>query len=120
VNKKNKTLETPMHYLAEGSASIDIAKLLYEYGADINAKRCGEVTPLHSAASHEKEALIDYLLSVNANPNAADCEGSSPLTYAIMRKNIKIINKLIKYGSEIDEDDINTGIVYVTITLMKC
>jgi hypothetical protein len=54
-----------------------IATHEYEYlflqsGADPNATAVGGVTPLHIAADHGDERMVDCLLAAGANPDAVD------------------------------------------------
>lgn len=41
-------------------------------GADANASAVGGVTPLHIAADHGDERMVNCLLAAGANPDAVD------------------------------------------------
>jgi len=55
--------------LAAHSNFTDVALLLLERGADVNADKAG-MTALHNAVMHRNEELVAALLARGANPNA--------------------------------------------------
>ena len=74
---------TPLHYVAEDDDDNPAAvRLLIQYGADVNVRSNGDVTPLHLAASWaDNLAIVLVLLEAGANPNAQDADGETPLFY---------------------------------------
>jgi cytohesin len=60
----------------------EIAAMLIEHGASVNAKAKGDVTPLHEAARMRQVEIIEQLLQHGANVNAKDSEGQTPLDWA--------------------------------------
>lgn len=86
---------TALHY-ACSLACFDVAKLLIERGADVNAKDANNDTPLHACyfdilRSPEEEQDPDFdvevdtvklLLEFGASPNAQNNYGKSPLHLA--------------------------------------
>jgi len=89
--------------------TIEIVKILLEYGADINANvKSKRVTPLHSAILfddfRQKKYIevIEYLLMNRANPNILDEENTIPLFDIIIREDgLYVAKLLLKYGGHV-------------------
>ncbi len=108
--------ETPLHYatsIGHKSGAAECVKLLLEAGADPN--RAANVgiettaymrdicvrgeTPLHRAAIHGDETMIQHLLDHGADPSIKDAHGESPLCWASRaRRPAKPILKMLLYG----------------------
>jgi len=73
---------TPLHAAAlEGHA--EVAGLLIDSGADVNARTSGtKSTPLHSAAGGGHAEVARLLLEHGADPGARTTEGNTPRTLA--------------------------------------
>lgn len=93
------TGETPLHSAlckAGRPYYLYVLKLLVENGANVNAKtipgmetgafmrdvRTKGETPLHRAAAYGDEVMIEYLLEHEADKEARDANGDSPLSWA--------------------------------------
>jgi ankyrin repeat protein len=66
----SRTKLTPLHFVCAGSErpenSVEIAKLLIDNGADIEALTKENLTPLHFAIENSNVEMVQYLLSINA------------------------------------------------------
>ena len=71
----------PSHIAAFADAR-DVAALLIEYGADINAKRENGWTPLHGAAWNNASKTAALLVERGADVSAKDSRGRTPLNLA--------------------------------------
>ena len=60
------------------TGDIEIARLLVEHGADVN-HRGDEATPLIYAAQYNKKDIVEFLLSKDADANARNISGQTPL-----------------------------------------
>ncbi len=108
--------ETPLHYatsMGHKPGRAECVKLLLTAGADPN--RAANVgiptlaymrdicvrgeTPLHRAAIHGDEQMIQHLLDHGADPSIKDAHGESPLCWASRaRRQSKPILKMLLYG----------------------
>lgn len=59
-------------------------------------------TALHIAVQRRDLAWIDYLLGLNANPNVADKQGTTPLTAAAQSGFTEAVSLLSERGAQVD------------------
>jgi hypothetical protein len=79
--------ETPMrnqalHALLALSKDAEVARLLIERGADVNAAQTAGYRPLHQAAVAGREDLVRLLLDAGADRTARCDRGKTPAEYA--------------------------------------
>ncbi len=79
-NGTGYTDETALHNAAFWGR-YDIAKLLIESGADVNALTDRRNTPLHEAAQCGSVRVLKLLLESGAKPDAVDKNGETPLDW---------------------------------------
>jgi len=79
----------------------DIARMLIESGADVNAasRNSLRVTPLHAAATRLNAPLVETLLARGADPDAEQAGGFAPLDSAAFRGHRQIVELLLGYGA---------------------
>lgn len=65
------------------SGSFDVATTLLAAGAEASASDNYGITALHRAAQNTNVELVRLLLDHDADPNAMDAAGSTPLHYAV-------------------------------------
>lgn len=73
--------ETPVLFIAAAGGSTEVARLLIDGGADVNAVRHLD-TPLHIAARFGHAAMMRLLVHHGADPSARDALGRTPLEVA--------------------------------------
>ena len=83
----------PLHAAAAGRHG-DIAVLLIDAGADVNAKQSHGWTPLHSAAANGDGELVDRLVAAGADPAATNDDGKTAADIATDSGHEKIAARL--------------------------
>jgi ankyrin repeat protein len=84
--------QTPLHFAAR-DGNADIAGLLIQAGADVNAQDDRGVTPLHRA--NENPQMIALLCDAGAKVNMADATGRTPLHWAARAQNSAALDQLV-------------------------
>ena len=83
----------PVMYYPVITGNREIAQLLLDLGADINAG-AGGTTPLHGAAMFDQVEMAEWLLRNGADPNLADYEGKTPFERAQVLGNAQVAQVL--------------------------
>lgn len=81
IASNNSFKVTPLHS-ACASSNLEMASLLINHGADVNAKQMHGVTPIHSAAHNGQSNLIKLLVDHGADINSKMDDGKTPLSMA--------------------------------------
>jgi ankyrin repeat protein len=96
--------DTALH-MAAAASSRPMAKLLVSYRANCRAKNRRGAEPLHYAADGNRTApraqagVIEYLISVGADPNAMDKSGVAPLHRAVRTRSLAAVRALLDGGA---------------------
>jgi ankyrin repeat protein len=77
----NPSRVQPLHS-AVAAAHLDVAALLVERGAPVNAAQAGGWTPLQSAAHQGNAELVELLLAAGADPHQAAEDGRTAVSMA--------------------------------------
>ncbi|MCE7873811.1 ankyrin repeat domain-containing protein [bacterium CPR1] len=105
-----KSQDSPLHIVAGcgrglcspplGKADewLELARLLLERGAQVNARSINQWTPLHYAAEANNPGMITLLISRGAEPNAVDSDGNTPLHLAVLRVCPLSVESLLQSG----------------------
>lgn len=102
-NVRNNLGMTPLYFVASNPGSnIEIAKLLVEYGADVNASSADTAMYLYDALLRENFELVQYLLDRGADINAIDTDGLSAMHFAVLVGQIDKIEFLLERGADIN------------------
>lgn len=80
---------SPLHY-ASFANRTEIARLLIERGADVNARAPNGSTVLMMAAREGHEGLANQMLAAGADPGAINERGESALTWAMRHEHFTI------------------------------
>jgi ankyrin repeat protein len=95
VNVKDDLREyTPLHFAA-WNGHVEIARLLLQNGAEVDAKSYGGYTPLHCAAEQGNVDILHLLVENGANLEAQSNDGWRALHHAAWWGNLRFIQELI-------------------------
>jgi uncharacterized protein len=97
VAARNSMKVAPLHSAAAADQT-EIARLLLEHGADVNARQQAGVTPLHQAAAAGQLGLAELLLDHGADVNARTDDGATPLGLAVKNQREKLVTLLRQQG----------------------
>jgi ankyrin repeat protein len=80
--------------LSQGPSSVEIARMLIDRGADVNAKSSKGVTPLMVAAAHDNPPVIGVLVQAGADVTAKARDGKTALEIAAFNQNAAAVQQL--------------------------
>jgi cytohesin len=92
---------TPLHSATAGGHT-EIAELLIDNGADVNANEDYGWTPLHNAASEGHMEVAELLIAKGADVNAKNNYGDNPLHGAAEQGHKEIVELLIAEGADVN------------------
>jgi ankyrin repeat protein len=105
VHARDVDESTPLHHAAwKGHA--EVAALLLEAGADVNAQNRNDHwggTPLHAAAHGNQKAVAEILLARGADLHATSCNGRTPIQETTFHKATSVANLLKRNGAVMPE-----------------
>ena len=106
VNKCTNKGYTPLHFAIQ-SRSVIMVDYLLSKGAQVNdvATYHEKMTPLHFAAELELKRITELLLTHNADANAENILGRTPLHLAAKAGNCEIASCLIDKGASLRKLD---------------
>jgi ankyrin repeat protein len=96
--------DTALH-MAAAAFSRPIAEVLVAHGAECRARNRRGAEPLHYAADANRSdpraqaEVIEYLLSIGADPSAVDDSGVAPLHRAVRTRSLLAVQALLDGGA---------------------
>jgi hypothetical protein len=100
VNAKScDARSTPLH-AASLRGHVDVAQVLFNHGADINAQRGDGLVPLHTASMHGRLNVVQFLLEHEATVDARDVYNNTPLYDATKKGHLEIVRLLLDHGAD--------------------
>jgi ankyrin repeat protein len=106
VDTLTQICQIPLH-IAEFNKNVDIAELLIEKGASVNAM--DDVTPLHCAAQNGNSKAVEILIEKGASVNTVTKDEVTPLHCAAISGNLETAELLIEKGASVNalaKDDV--------------
>lgn len=94
-----------MYSVAQGDYRL--AKLLLDYGADVNTKNVMGRTALFFAAKYGYEDIFELLINNGANVNVDDCIYDIPLIEATKNGHQNIVQLFVNHNVDVLRKDIN-------------
>jgi len=101
VNAKDEDGWTPLHF----AATEEIAELLINEGADVNAKNKWSGTPLQWTARGGHKEIVELLIAKGANVSAKNDEDGTPLHLPADRGHTEVVELLITAGADVNAKD---------------
>jgi len=98
--------DTALH-MAAAASSRPMAELLMTHGADCRVRNRRGAEPLHYAADggqrepRAQAGVIQYLISMGAEPNAVDKTGVAPLHRAVRTRSVAAVKALLDGGADL-------------------
>ena len=92
--------ETPLH-VSSHWGHVEIARILLEHGADIEARDKNYWSPLERASTEGHVELVQVLLEYGAEANARDAERCTPLYLAWDFGRPAVIRALLRHGADV-------------------
>ena len=97
--RRNDWKDTP---LMRVYTNTEIAKILINAGADVNATNKHGDTPLMKISKYGKTEIAKILIDAGANVNAKNNYGETPLMYAFENKDAEMVKLLIAAGANVN------------------
>lgn len=97
--------DTALH-MAAAASSRPLAELLIAHGAQCRVKNRRGAEPLHYAADRGRQEqkaqanVIEYLISIGAEPDAVDKTGVAPLHRAVRARSLAAVRALLDGGAD--------------------
>lgn len=95
--------------LSQGPSAVEIAKVLIDKGADVNATSAAGVTPLMVAAAHDNPPLIGVLIQAGADADAKTPDGKTALEIATFNGNAAALQQLKLLNPPAKKDPVGVG-----------
>lgn len=107
LNIKGRGGNTPLHAAAYSNRK-EIAELLISGGADLEIRNEQNYTPLAALTrSTRNYEVAEVFVRRGANVNAPWTDGATPLNYAAMYSDERVINLLLDHNADLDTTDDN-------------
>lgn len=98
----------------------EVALMLLEAGADVEAVDSEGSTPLVEAISGERPGVVKLLLDRGAHVNRPDCHELTPLMHAVRMSDHKIVEMLLFYGADVNAYDLRGRTPLMHVARARC
>jgi ankyrin repeat protein len=102
VNARDAGKYTPLIQTFGRDTHIEIARLLLDSGADVNASTSWGSTVLGDAAKDGNERMVELLLARGASINRSEHDGYTALSRAAMNGHDRVVEILLAHGADVN------------------
>jgi ankyrin repeat protein len=102
VDVQDHAQRTPLFFALNNHSLL---RLLLLYGASVNVADGGGRTPLHAAIDQQNRKAVEVLIRENANINAYNSIGETPLIVAVKQK-LDVVDMLLVNGADPNKADL--------------
>jgi ankyrin repeat protein len=99
--RRPERLDTPLHF----AANADVARVLIEGGADVEALDWSKRTPLHWAAQFGRLDVAELLIRSGAEIDRPADDGATPLHWAAREGHAAVVQLLLREGAKANRKD---------------
>ena len=93
----------PLHHMLR-AGNAEIAKMLINNGADINARTRYKETSLHLAVKYNHAEVVKLLLERRANAQEINEDGRSPLKLYVKKRNAEVVRLLLEHRADANDE----------------
>ncbi|KAL9116746.1 MAG: hypothetical protein Q9187_006727 [Circinaria calcarea] len=111
VDCRGPLQETPLLGAPQLLDARDIAELLIDHGADINARDCTGATVIAGASYYGRTQLAQYLVEQGADLHIVETPGNTVVHHAIMGNESRIVCLLLQRGAPYRSTSSETGTI---------
>lgn len=108
MNARDQDLYTPLHRAAYEN-HLEVAELLLQYNADVNAQTDFKWTPLHSACKWNHPDMVALLLQHDADINALSDGCQTPLHIAATVSDCREVMCTLLYDENVRPELLNNS-----------
>ncbi|KAL8965947.1 MAG: hypothetical protein Q9183_003604, partial [Haloplaca sp. 2 TL-2023] len=116
LETSNYSRQTALHIAVLCNRAAE-TEVLLDRGANLEARDCGDETPLCIAARKSAEGIVRILLNRGANANAYSNTGRTALHSAFEENDFNIAGMLVEHGAKIYEKEIEGEKALLTAAL---
>ena len=81
---------------------IEVSRLLFTHGADINARCADDLTPLHIALREGHLGIGKWLLNHGADTKCQTMRGATPLHFAVDNGHLEVCRMLLEHDADVN------------------
>ena len=121
IDKGDKFGRTPL-MLACRNGNVKIALMLLECGANVKEQDTSGNTALHYAAAYDFPSCVNLLLDYKADSNAENLWKSTPISIAMLKRNILCVDQLLEKSENVNaniKDDNGNTLLSIAIETMN-